>query len=72
MRKARGQVVRGGRRTSSAPLFIRGGMVTSAVTMPPGSPTALEHCGLRVAAQVRVYANTAGAKGSFEQRMHGI
>ena len=30
-------------------------MVTGAVTTPPGSPASLELCGLRVAAQARVY-----------------
>ena len=44
------------KKASSAPLFIGGGVVTGAVTTPPGSPTAQRHCGLRVAAQVRVYA----------------
>ena len=46
--------VRGGRRTSPAPLFIRGGVVTGAVTTPPGSPAAQQRCGLCMAAQMLV------------------
>ena len=41
---------------SPAPLLIGGGVVTGAVTTPPGSLAALGLCSLRVAAQVRVYA----------------
>ena len=44
------------KKASSAPLFIRGGVVTGMVTTPPGSAAALNPCGLRVAAQVRVWA----------------
>ena len=49
-------MVRGGRRASPAPLFIRGGVVTGAVTTPPGSATSLERCGLGVATRRHVYA----------------
>ena len=38
-----------------SPIY-RGGVITGAVTTPPGSPASLELCGLRVAAQARVYA----------------
>ena len=61
---ARRQMVRGRRSLPRSPIY-RGGVVTGAVTTPPGSATLLRLCGLGVATQGHVYAGHKEGHGIF-------